>query len=52
MYFDILFQGTKSDPGINQRALAELFSETSARGVDWNYSITVSMIEIYNEMIR
>ena len=29
-----------------------LFEETSDRGVDWSYSINVSVIEIYNEMIR
>ncbi|XP_060596293.1 kinesin-like protein KIFC3 isoform X2 [Ruditapes philippinarum] len=44
-------EGTESNPGINQRALAELFEETAAR-VDWEFSITVSVIEIYNEMIR
>ncbi|XP_053402690.1 kinesin-like protein KIFC3 [Mercenaria mercenaria] len=44
-------EGTESNPGINQRALAELFEETAAR-VDWEFTITVSVIEIYNEMIR
>ena len=52
IYIFIYSQGTKLDPGINQRALAELFAETGSRNVDWNYSITVSVIEIYNEMIR
>ena len=41
-----------SNPGINQRALKLLFEETRDRGVDWHYSINVSVIEIYNEMIR
>ncbi|XP_071177093.1 kinesin-like protein KIFC3 isoform X1 [Mytilus edulis] len=45
-------EGPQSDPGINQRALKELFSETSTRGGDWQFTITVSAIEIYNEMIR
>ncbi|CAG2246937.1 KIFC2_3 [Mytilus edulis] len=45
-------EGPQSDPGINQRALKELFSETSTRVGDWQFTITVSAIEIYNEMIR
>lgn len=45
-------QGPSSNPGINQRALKLLFEETRDRGVDWNYTINVSVIEIYNEMIR
>ncbi|KAL4234031.1 microtubule motor [Mactra antiquata] len=44
-------EGTSLDPGINQRALKELFTETSSR-LDWEYTITLSVIEIYNEMIR
>lgn len=48
----IFFQGPSSNPGINQRALKLLFEETRDRGVDWHYSINVSVIEIYNEMIR
>lgn len=45
-------EGPSSNPGINQRALMLLFDETRDRGVDWSYSINVSVIEIYNEMIR
>ena len=45
-------EGPPSDPGINQRALKELFNEASAKGDDWSFTITVSFIEIYNEMIR
>lgn len=45
-------EGPSSNPGINQRALKLLFEETRDRGVDWNYTINVSVIEIYNEMIR
>jgi hypothetical protein len=37
---------------LNQRALKELFNEASAKGDDWSFTITVSFIEIYNEMIR
>ena len=45
-------QGPSSNPGINQRALNLLFEETRDRGVDWQFSINVSVIEIYNEMLR
>ncbi|XP_078338676.1 uncharacterized protein LOC111136219 isoform X2 [Crassostrea virginica] len=45
-------EGNKENPGINQRALAMLFKETEDRGQDWTYTITVSVMEIYNEMIR
>ncbi|ESP03749.1 hypothetical protein LOTGIDRAFT_136951 [Lottia gigantea] len=45
-------EGPQNDPGINQRALQELFSETQERGIDWEYSISVSVLEIYNENIR
>lgn len=45
-------EGPSSNPGINQRALKLLFEETRDRGVDWSFSINVSVIEIYNEMIR
>lgn len=53
-FLKVLFfglQGTPDDPGINQRALSLLFEETSGR-MDWEYTITVSVLEIYNEMIR
>lgn len=45
-------EGNKDNPGINQRALGMLFKETEDRGQDWTYTITVSVMEIYNEMIR
>ncbi|XP_048752389.2 kinesin-like protein KIFC3 isoform X3 [Ostrea edulis] len=45
-------EGEKQNPGINQRALAMLFKETEDRGQDWTFNITVSVMEIYNEMIR
>jgi kinesin family protein C2/C3 len=41
-----------TDPGINQRALQELFVEIADRGDDWQFSIHVSVMEIYNETIR
>lgn len=39
-----------SDPGINQRALQLLFEETVDE--NWQYEITASVLEIYNEVIR
>uniref|UniRef100_A0A671L9V2 Kinesin-like protein n=1 Tax=Sinocyclocheilus anshuiensis TaxID=1608454 RepID=A0A671L9V2_9TELE len=45
-------EGVSEDPGINQRALRLLFSEVSAKKPDWDYKITVSMVEIYNETLR
>ena len=44
-------QGTAENPGINPRALQLLFSDLQER-VDWNYSISMSLLEIYNESIR
>lgn len=45
-------QGVTDNPGINQRALRLLFSEVSEKAPDWDYKITVSMVEIYNETLR
>ncbi|XP_062997095.1 kinesin-like protein KIFC3 [Elgaria multicarinata webbii] len=45
-------EGTPDNPGINQRALQLLFSEVQAKASDWNYKITVSVAEIYNEALR
>ncbi|KAL8602769.1 hypothetical protein ACOMHN_064076 [Nucella lapillus] len=45
-------EGPESDPGINQRALLQLFSETTEKGQDWQFTIEVSVLEIYNETIR
>ncbi|XP_067348044.1 kinesin-like protein KIFC3 isoform X3 [Channa argus] len=45
-------EGVAEDPGINQRALRLLFSEVTEKAPDWDYRITVSMVEIYNEMLR
>lgn len=47
-----LFQGPRADPGINQRALRELFSLTAKREGEWRYSLLVSVLEIYNETVR
>ncbi|XP_029139200.1 kinesin-like protein KIFC3 [Protobothrops mucrosquamatus] len=45
-------EGSLDNPGINQRALRLLFSEVQSKAPDWNYSITVSVAEIYNEALR
>ncbi|XP_070816530.1 kinesin-like protein KIFC3 isoform X10 [Chaetodon trifascialis] len=45
-------EGVVDDPGINQRALRLLFSEVTEKAPDWDYKITVSMVEIYNETLR
>uniref|UniRef100_A0A672ZTX9 Kinesin-like protein n=1 Tax=Sphaeramia orbicularis TaxID=375764 RepID=A0A672ZTX9_9TELE len=45
-------EGVADDPGINQRALRLLFSEVTDKAPDWDYKITVSMVEIYNETLR
>uniref|UniRef100_A0A671EG96 Kinesin-like protein n=1 Tax=Rhinolophus ferrumequinum TaxID=59479 RepID=A0A671EG96_RHIFE len=44
--------GTPENPGINQRALQLLFSEVQEKASDWEYTITVSVAEIYNEVLR
>ena len=40
------------NPGVNQKTLYELFDRIKCSETDWNYSILVSMIEIYNESIH
>ncbi|XP_051485104.1 kinesin-like protein KIFC3 isoform X2 [Apus apus] len=45
-------EGTAANPGINQRALQLLFSEVRGKAADWDYSISVSAAEIYNESLR
>lgn len=48
----VCVQGVADDPGINQRALRLLFSEVTEKAPDWEYTISVSMVEIYNESLR
>ncbi|KAH9509555.1 Kinesin-like protein kifc3 [Bulinus truncatus] len=43
-------EGPQSDPGINQRALQLLFEET--KHSEWEYEISASVMEIYNETLR
>ncbi|NXJ65268.1 KIFC3 protein, partial [Rostratula benghalensis] len=45
-------EGTATNPGINQRALQLLFSEVRGKAADWDYAISVSAAEIYNEALR
>ena len=40
------------NPGINQRALSELFNIINQRQLDWDYTVVVSVLEVYNESIR
>lgn len=45
-------EGPVSNPGINQRALRTLFNEVEQRFSEWDYTIKVSVMEIYNENLR
>ncbi|XP_068614148.1 kinesin-like protein KIFC3 [Brachionichthys hirsutus] len=45
-------EGNVENPGINQRALKHLFSEIEERKDMWSYTVTVSSVEIYNEVLR
>ena len=45
-------EGPTDNPGINQRALRHLFQTIEERSRDWVYSVTVNVLEIYNESIR
>eukprot|EP01086_Lenisia_limosa_P017936 TRINITY_DN9444_c0_g1_i1.p1 TRINITY_DN9444_c0_g1~~TRINITY_DN9444_c0_g1_i1.p1 ORF type:complete len:786 (-),score=211.99 TRINITY_DN9444_c0_g1_i1:65-2230(-) len=45
-------EGPSSDPGVNTRALTELFKLTEQRQHEADITVTVSIIEIYNEMVR
>lgn len=48
----IKLQGPSEDPGINQRAILQLFEASQERGNDIEYTIKLSLIEIYNDKIR
>uniref|UniRef100_UPI00398F30AF kinesin-like protein KIFC3 n=1 Tax=Pristiophorus japonicus TaxID=55135 RepID=UPI00398F30AF len=45
-------EGGSDNPGINQRALRALFKEMEERRESWTYSVSLSMVEIYNELLR
>eukprot|EP00795_Rhopilema_esculentum_P001813 gene1813-16303_t len=44
-------EGSHENPGINPRALQLLFDEVQDK-LDWDYSLTVSLMEIYNESLK
>ncbi|CAE8602735.1 unnamed protein product, partial [Polarella glacialis] len=44
--------GTAQDPGLNTRVLRELFRIKNERKNDYDVQISLSITEIYNEMIR
>ncbi|XP_054840297.1 kinesin-like protein KIFC2 isoform X1 [Eublepharis macularius] len=45
-------EGVPDNPGINQRALQALCREMEAKEGAWKYTVSLSMVEIYNEAIR
>ncbi|XP_030014463.1 kinesin-like protein KIFC3 isoform X1 [Sphaeramia orbicularis] len=45
-------EGSVENPGINQRALKQLFNVIEERKDMWTYTVTVSSVEIYNEVLR
>jgi len=44
--------GPANNPGINTRALQDLFQVKQQRSREYSDDITVSVMEIYNEVIR
>ncbi|KAF8072828.1 Kifc3 [Scenedesmus sp. PABB004] len=44
-------EGPPADPGVNSRALAELFRAAAERKGQVTYSLSASVLEIYNEQI-
>lgn len=44
--------GTKEDPGIIYRTMRELFAQVDESREQWDTQVTVSFLEIYNELIR
>lgn len=44
-------EGPAEDPGVNSRALAELFRVAADRSSDIQYAFSASVLEIYNEQI-
>ncbi|XP_063156079.1 kinesin-like protein KIFC2 [Candoia aspera] len=46
-------EGVPGNPGINQRALRALYQEMEAKEEEaWTFSVSLTMVEIYNEVIR
>lgn len=44
--------GPPDDPGVNTRALGELFSRCAERAGEFEDMISISVLEVYNEEIR
>ena len=45
-------EGPKKDPGVNVRAITELFRLARERGEDYEINASASVLEIYNEQLR
>jgi kinesin family protein C2/C3 len=45
-------EGSPSDRGMTFRALSSLFEQCRERSVNTTYSISVSLLEVYNEQVR
>lgn len=45
-------EGTVENRGVNYRTLEELFKVSKERSETFIYSISVSVLEVYNEQIR
>lgn len=43
--------GPVDDPGLNSRALADLFKVADERKAEMSYTMSASVLEIYNETI-
>ena len=44
-------QGTAHQPGVNQRAMEELFAVAEGRSPHWEYQVHLSMVEVYRERV-
>jgi kinesin family protein C2/C3 len=45
-------EGPRENPGVNTRSIQELFAIRDSRSKEYSCTITVSMLEVYNEQIR
>lgn len=45
-------EGPDHDPGVNRRAIQELFRQTEERSSMYDFELALSMLEIYNEEIK
>ena len=49
---DDMSVGSQENPGVNTRALKELFRLVAEKGQDYSFEMTISILEIYCETIR